>query len=78
MMPKRFITVGSRTYCSVVSPAPSASELFSAQRKVSLSEKVSKLKARPTSSRVVEEGKEGLFNRAAVLVPLISVQGEPG
>ena len=78
MLAKKFIPLIFRTYCCAPVNPLAVSDVFSTQRKNSLFEKVSKLKANPVNSRVVDEGKVDLLNRAAVLVPLISVDGEPG
>lgn len=61
----------------VVKPTVLAKDFFTEERRISLVNKISKLRAKPVSSRVVDETKVDQSKRASVLVPLVTVDGEP-
>lgn len=79
MLSRSFLTLISRGYCSnVVKPLILARDFFSEERRASLIYKVSKLRGKPVSSRVVDETKVHPSKRASVLVPLVTLNDEPG
>lgn len=77
MIPRKFFPFGNRRGFCCVHPF-SVCELFSQEKRKSLQDKVSKLhRARSSSIRGVVDGDQiGLLKRAAVLVPLVSVNGQ--
>ena len=71
-------TFTSRRYSTDVNQFLSASELFTEERRLRLTEKSIKMKKFAPSSRVVNEENVESSKRASVLVPLVSINNEPG
>lgn len=75
---RNFFLLRNREYSCNVKPLLLATDFFTETRKVSLMQRVAKLRmAKPISRRVVDESRLHELNRASVLVPLVSINNEP-